>query len=348
MRVSDRRWGAGAISSAGFETTGTLEEATAVPRRIGGRPRRTRRLVKVLPCLANSLSRGRAAAIARGILVLTTGLARGWLDAGVASPPLVSVILPTRDRPERLRIALESLVAQTHPAVEAIVVNDGGVDVSDVIAAIDRRRMVVSIRLPERRERSAARNCGLRVARGTYVAYLDDDDWYDPEHLATLVDTLERERAAVAYTCARRVTEELRGDRWVPTGVDVPFRRFFDPTMLLMGNYIPMLTLAHRRDCLDTIGHFDEDLTALEDWELCIRLSRRWPFVAIPRLTCNFTWREPVGEAADRRLRAFVRSTEIIYRRYAADAAPHPEVVRVHAEFFRKARALDAGVDVTA
>src|SRR5262249_27055485 len=115
-----------------------------------------------------------------------------------------------------------------------------------------------------------------------------------------------------------------RAVRWDPPASAVPFRRFFDPTMLLMGNYIPMLTLAHRRDCLDTIGHFDEDLTALEDWELCIRLSRRWPFVAIPRLTCNFTWREPVGEAADRRLRAFVRSTEIIYPRYPPHPAPPP------------------------
>jgi glycosyltransferase involved in cell wall biosynthesis len=258
----------------------------------------------------------------------------------VADTPLVSVILPTRDRPDRLRIALASVLAQSYPAVEVIVVNDGGEDVSDVIAALDTRSQVVAIRLPESRERSAARNCGLRLARGKYVAYLDDDDWYDAEHVATLVEALERDGAAVAYTCARRVTEELRDGRWMPAKVDVPFRRFFDPTELLKGNYIPILTLAHRRDCLDAIGLFDEGLSALEDWELAIRLSRRWHFVAIPKLTCNFTWREPEGDAAQRRLLAFVRSTDVIYRRYAAEAEAHPEVAEVHATFFRKAAEL--------
>lgn len=276
--------------------------------------------------------------------VLRTGgvrpLARRSLACGVADAPLVSVILPTRDRPERLRIALASVLAQTYPAIEAIVVNDGGVDVRDLIRSLDAGERVVGLHLPRSRERSAARNCGLRVARGKYVAYLDDDDWYDPGHVATLVEALERENAAVAYTCARRVTEELRDGRWTPVGVDVPFRRFFDATVLLMGNYIPIPTLAHRRDCLDAIGLFDENLTALEDWELAIRLSRRWPFVAIPTLTCNFTWREPRGEAARHRLLDFVRSTEIIYRRYAAEAAMHPEVAQVHAEFFRKMRAV--------
>lgn len=254
------------------------------------------------------------------------------------SPPLVSVIVPTKDRRARLATALDSIAAQTHPAVECIVVDDGGADVSDVAAAHDPRGIVTCVRLPASRERSAARNAGLAIARGTYVAYLDDDDWFDPQHLGVLVAACERERTPVAYSLARRVVERRAGDGYVVDHVDHPWQVAFDPVRLLLCNYIPILTLLHRRDCLDVVGGFDETLATHEDWELFIRLARHWRFAHVPEVTCAFTWREDGTTTSSARQHDFVRTMGVIYRRIADEAARLLPVAEAHARFFRTAR----------
>jgi len=244
-------------------------------------------------------------------------------ERGLGLPPLVSVVIPTRNRPDRLRVALASVLAQTHEHLEAIVVNDGGADVEDVVASFDDAR-VSYVKLGTGRERSAARNAGLRLARGEYVAYLDDDDRYDPEHLETLIGTLERTGLDVAYGDARRTWEVEQDGAYVTTRVDRPYSADFDRDALLVGNYIPILCLVHRRSCLDAIGLFDEELDTHEDWDLLIRLSRKYDFVHVPVATCSFSWREDGTSTTSRRRLDFLRTAELIHARYPA--GPDPRV----------------------
>jgi glycosyltransferase involved in cell wall biosynthesis len=246
--------------------------------------------------------------------------------------PLVSVVIPTHNRPERLKTAVASVLAQTHAALEVIVVNDGGADVESVVRALDGGGRVTYIALGRNRERSAARNVGLRLATGKYVAYLDDDDWYEPDHVATLVEALESSGQAVAYADARRVWEERAGDGYRAVKADRPYSQAFDPELLLIGNYIPILCLMHRRDCLEQVGGFDETLATHEDWELFIRLSRRWTFQHVPRVTCTFTWREDGSSTTSSRADDFLRTTVAIYLRYADEAAKSPRAAAVYAQ----------------
>lgn len=98
----------------------------------------------------------------------------------------VSVIIPTFDRPNFLDDALESLTNQSFKDFEVIVINNGEVKISDLIERFSGR---ISIRLYDSEIKgnvSHAKNIGLKAASGKYVAYLDDDDWYHPEHLQTL------------------------------------------------------------------------------------------------------------------------------------------------------------------
>jgi len=244
--------------------------------------------------------------------------------------PLVSVIMPTFDRPHWLRRAVESVLAQTLGDLELIVVNDGGAGVEELLTSLGDTR-ITYVRLGANRNRSAARNAGLALARGTYVAYLDDDDWYLPEHLDKLVGLLEREGGAVAYSFAERVTEELRGEVWQQTAVDAVYRFEYQTGALLVGNFIPLPCLVHRRDCLDATGGFDDALITHEDWDLLIRLAARHPLLQVKEVTCCFSWRLDGSSTTSEHRADFARTQELIYQRYADLAADSPAVLAAQA-----------------
>ena len=262
--------------------------------------------------------------------------------ASNGSPPLVSVIVPTRDRPAWLTRALESILRQTYRHVEIIVVNDAGTDVVEVVRPFREHADIVYVHLGRNRERSAARNAGIALARGTYIAYLDDDDWYYPRHLETLVTALEESGRAVAYTDAWRVCEAPQGTTYVVEAIDRPYSADFDRKRLLGENYIPILCLMHRRDCLETVGGFDEELQTHEDWDLFIRLARTYDFLHVPHVTCAFSWRTDGSSTTSRMRGDFARTTTLIHQRYLA--APHdPAAPETLARSVEELRAEVAG-----
>jgi glycosyltransferase involved in cell wall biosynthesis len=103
---------------------------------------------------------------------------------------LVSVVVCTYARPHLLRAALASVCAQQVDGVEAVVVNDGGPDVASVVAEFGDRLPVRLITLPTNQGLTAARRSGIGAARGQFVAFLDDDDLWFPDHLRVAVDGL--------------------------------------------------------------------------------------------------------------------------------------------------------------
>ena len=113
-----------------------------------------------------------------------------------AGAPLVSVVVATRNRPELLAATLATIERQTYPAIEIVVVNDGGSDVRAVVDDFPRARLIDQ---PENRGPAAARNRGLAEAHGAYAIFFDDDDEMFPDHIATLVRALERSGLDVAY-----------------------------------------------------------------------------------------------------------------------------------------------------
>ncbi len=231
-------------------------------------------------------------------------------------PPMVSVIVPTYNRPDRLQVALSSIVAQTYQDFEIIVVNDGTIDVSDVIAPLNRDGRITTIWHDRNRGLAAARNTGLRGARGTYIAYLDDDDTYLPDHLETLVTALRNGEHKVAYTDAWRIHEVRQGGEYVVTGRDVPYSHDFNCIDLLLCNYFPVLCVMHEKACLEQVGVFDESLFAHEDWDLWIRMATLYPFFHIKKTTAAFTWRRDGSSMTSSTGETYRRTTEIIYRKY--------------------------------
>ena len=233
------------------------------------------------------------------------------------SGPLVSIIMPTYSRPQMLLLALQSIVNQTYSNWEVIVVNDGGDDVENVLSTVFAGERIVYVRLPKNHERSYARNVGISMAKGKYIAYLDDDDQYLPEHLETLVAFLEATPFEVAYTDAYRVVHEKKNGRYVEIQRDVPYSYEFSRGIMLQENFIPILCVMHLRSCLDRTGLFDESLNTHEDWDLWIRMSEETPFHHINKVTAEFSWRLDGSTTTSNRQDDFIATKTRILQRYA-------------------------------
>lgn len=235
--------------------------------------------------------------------------------------PLVSVIVPTYNRPEWLRETLQSVLAQTYPNFEIIVVNDAGPDVTHIIDALNEEGRIRLITHERNKGLGAARNTGVRAANGKYIAYLDDDDIFLPNHLATLVSHLEATGSKVAYTDAYRATQKKENGAYVIVSRDVPYSYEWDNELILVHNFVPVLCFMHEKRCIEEAGWFDESLTTHEDWDLWVRMSRLFRFKHIKEITCEFRWREDGSSMSSKSRMDFLRTADLIYKKSTVTAA---------------------------
>jgi len=184
----------------------------------------------------------------------------------------VSVIIPTYNRAWCLPQAVASVLAQTFQNFELIVVDDGSRD--------DTARIAASWEPPVRflqqanQGVSAARNRGIRASRGRLLAFLDSDDGWQPDKLARQVAFFEAHPAAMICQ-----TDEI----WIRRGVRVnPKHRHRKPSGWIFEASLDLCLVSPsavmaRRELFDTVGVFDEELPACEDYDLWLRVSARYP-----------------------------------------------------------------------
>jgi GT2 family glycosyltransferase len=196
---------------------------------------------------------------------------------------LVSVIIPTYNRAAYIAEAIRSVLAQTYPSVEIIVADDGSMDeTGDVVASFGDA--VTYLLLPHRGQPAATRNGGLRIARGEFIAFLDSDDLFFPDKLATQVAGFEAHpEAGLVYSNAYF----FRDDPCQPTvhaldGLPRPSGDAFPD--LLRGNFLAPQAVLMRRACLEEVGVFDEnpDFFAVEDYDLFLRVSAKFTVAYVP------------------------------------------------------------------
>lgn len=237
--------------------------------------------------------------------------------------PLVSVIVPTHNRPEWLCAALRSILAQTMQDFEIIVVNDAGLDIAPWVSTLDESGRIRVLRHPSNRGLAAARNTGLRAARGKYIAYLDDDDLFYPNHLAVLVEAAEASGHAVVYSDGCQATYSQCDGKLVVER-SLVFSGNFEYHELLVRNRIPVLCVLHRRSCIDKVGGFDETFATHEDWDMWIRLFHDFAYSHVRQTTCEYRVQQSGGSLTNTKRPDFYRTMKIIHARYKQWAAMHP------------------------
>jgi LmbE family N-acetylglucosaminyl deacetylase/glycosyltransferase involved in cell wall biosynthesis len=206
-----------------------------------------------------------------------------------APVPLVSIIVRTRDRPTFLRQALASLLAQTERNLEVVVVNDGGADVGDVVAEFAPHLEIHAVSHEVASGRAAAANAGLKLARGRYVGFLDDDDLLYPTHVEKLAGFLEATGERVAYSDCEAGQYRVRDGELALVAPRRLYKGFdFDRERLYLGNYVPIMTAMFDHRLLADVGPFDESLEFLEDWDFWLRLAARTDFRRLPGVTAEY------------------------------------------------------------
>jgi glycosyltransferase involved in cell wall biosynthesis len=242
----------------------------------------------------------------------------------------ISVLIATHDRPQDLRRAIASVFGQTLLPAELVVVDDGSTPpVSLEGLAVPEGLALRLIRNARPSGPARARNTGIAAARGAWIAFLDDDDEFKPDKIATVAAALERmeDSADLLYHPAEIVMVN-EGVRYTsrPRAADTARAMYRE---LLVRNIVggtPMVVA--RKASLQELGGFDASLGALEDYELWLRLARHGArFCLLPQaLTrCHYTTaKASVSKSAAAGLDTFSR----IARKYREDLDALPPAAR--------------------
>jgi len=195
--------------------------------------------------------------------------------------PRVSVIMPVFNGSATIGEALESLEAQTYRDFEVVVVDDGS---TDDTAEICRGRPGLRLIDQGNRGTAAARNVGIRAARGELIAFLDQDDLWSPGRLAAQVPILEDEAdVGLVFSNFEAFGDlsEHKGKRFDDAKVAERISEGRAFASLFRKNLIHPATVLVRRACLDEVGLFDESIY-FEDYDLWLRIARRFPIRYVP------------------------------------------------------------------
>lgn len=198
----------------------------------------------------------------------------------------VSIILPVYNRCDCVAEAIESVLNQSYGHYELIVVDDGSTDdTSRVLSQYEDR---ISIIYQPNMGAAAARNAGIRAAKGEYIAFIDSDDLWAPKHLAKHVETLDMNiECAMTYNVAQYVTYKQEADAFVLDRCEVAKKMngMIYPSLLYIENCVittPSVVL--RKLILDEIGCFNESMRMCEDLDLWRRIAKKYQVCSIPEV----------------------------------------------------------------
>jgi glycosyltransferase involved in cell wall biosynthesis len=195
--------------------------------------------------------------------------------------PKVSVIIPTHNRAELLRGAIQSVLDQTYRDFEIIVVDDASTDHTPEVVRNFADERIRYVRNATNRGEGGARNVGLERARGEFIALLDDDDEWLPEKLELQVKVLESSTLQVGavYTAVSTV-DTVTGKSWESA---FAARRGNVVEALLANNWITPSSMLLRKECFQKAGRFEEGMRFGADYDMWLRVARHFHFECIDK-----------------------------------------------------------------
>lgn len=227
--------------------------------------------------------------------------------------PRVSVIIPTHNRSEFLRVAITSVLNQTFQDFEIIIVDDASKDDTHKVVSSLNDERIKYIRHELNKGVSAARNTGLSASSCNYIAFLDDDDEWLPVKLEMQINLLEKSPSKVGavytgYEVIDRASGQVLGQR-------VPTKRGNIFNDMLIDNPIGNTSIALcRKECFDKVGLFNAETVPFEDYEMWIRISKEFHFECIREILVKYYIHDRDQLSSNKE--ASLKSIEIMLKKY--------------------------------
>jgi len=218
------------------------------------------------------------------------------LSETISDQPVVSIVIPTRNRCALLQETVASVLAQTFSRWELIVIDDASDDETPAYLSGLHDRRLTAIRLEQHAERSAARNRGLERAAGEFILFLDDDDLLEAAAVQTHLNAFKKYPAAVA-AIGGFIKFNAEGVRMTVKIVRRRYNRDLWPDVLL--GWSPACgQCLFRTAAMRQVNGWDTNYNICEDHELWLRLARLGPAVLLPEVvyrsrTHSGQWRPP-------------------------------------------------------
>lgn len=225
--------------------------------------------------------------------------------------PLVSVILPTRNRAQTLKRAIDSVLNQSFADFELVIVNDGSTDGSKVMLDALADQRVRCYHRAQSRGAGAARNYGIKKTNSLFIAFQDsDDEWY-PDKLSIQLESINKSEAGLVYSHMLRI--DRAGNESMFFAPDNVYEGIYDTNLYKYHvENIGIQSCLIRRECLEKSGLFDESMPALEDLELFIRLADICAFQRIDLPLVKYYENEGISSNMD----AQTKARKLLFQKY--------------------------------
>lgn len=203
---------------------------------------------------------------------------------------LVSVVIPTFNRGELIERAISSVIRQSYNSLEVIVVDDGSTDgtakIIEDLAHQDTR--IRSFRHGHNKGAQAARNTGIRAAKGEWIAFLDSDDRWLPNGLEARLQLAASKELQVVHSDCYFFKSEKEDLRWF--GLSPLEGMCYESLLRKPGTLFPSLLVA--KPCLERIGFLDESIISYQEWDTSIRLAKHYRFGFVTEPTFVYDCRQ--------------------------------------------------------
>ncbi len=240
--------------------------------------------------------------------------------------PTVSVIIPTYNRPDLVKKAIQSVLNQTYHDFEIIVVDDGIKKRAEEAVKSFSNQQIRYIKHPQNRGGAAARNTGIRASGGRFIAFLDDDDEWLPEKLEIQMKEFANTPAEVGFcfTAVTQKRDEGNFSSQVPSGIIDYYERSLQTFKGILTS-----SLIVKKKAFDNVGLFDENFPSHQEAELMIRLSREYKGLGINKplvVMTVFSKHQSVGKNLDNR----IAGREQILEKHFAKFRKRPQILAKH------------------
>lgn len=225
---------------------------------------------------------------------------------------MISVIIPTYNREATIKRAILSVLNQTICDLELIIVDDCSCDNTEKIVKEINDNRISYYKLEKNSGACAARNFGINVAKGEYVAFQDSDDEWLPTKLEKQLEILKKEKAVAIFNKIKLCDDQ---GNYIKTIPNIKDSKFITYKMLLNKSIIGTPALMIKRSVLEDI-RFDNNLPRLQDWDFVLTISKKYPIYYLNEILVNSYVQK---NSISRNNEKGVKALDIIYKKYGYD-----------------------------